>query len=77
MVGGKQLGLSDDEITTATKQAKRENLLSEMEAVVTGTSGTRASLRAAMAGDAGEFRVAMKPGKAVSCQTQQREGCRT
>ena len=34
MVGGKQLGLSDYELTTARKQTKREKFLSEMEAVV-------------------------------------------
>ena len=33
-MGGKQLGFSDDELTTAKKQTKREKFLSEMEAVV-------------------------------------------
>ena len=33
-MGGKQLGFSDYELTTAKKQAKREKFLSEMEAVV-------------------------------------------
>jgi len=33
-MGGKQLGFSDYEITTAKKQTKREKFLSEMEAVV-------------------------------------------
>ena len=33
-MGGKQLGFSDDELTTAKKQAKREKFLSEMKAVV-------------------------------------------
>jgi len=34
MMGGKQLGFSDYEITTAKKQTKREKFLSEMEVVV-------------------------------------------
>jgi IS5 family transposase len=34
MMGGKQLGFSDYEITTAKKQTKRERFLSEMEVVV-------------------------------------------
>ena len=33
-MGGKQLGFSDCELTTATKQTKRETFLSEMEEVV-------------------------------------------
>lgn len=33
-IGGKQLGFSDYELTTAKKQTKREKFLSEMEAVV-------------------------------------------
>ena len=33
-MGGKQLGFSDYEITTAKKQTKLEKFLSEMEAVV-------------------------------------------
>ena len=33
-MGGKQLGFSDYELTTAKKQTKRENFLSEMEVVV-------------------------------------------
>ena len=33
-MGGKQLGFSDDELTTAKKQIKREKILSEMEMVV-------------------------------------------
>jgi IS5 family transposase len=33
-MGGKQLGFSDYEITTAKKQTKREKFLSEMEVVV-------------------------------------------
>ena len=33
-MGGKQLGFSDDELTTAKKQTKREKFLSEMEVVV-------------------------------------------
>jgi len=33
-MGGKQLGFSDYELTTAKKQTKREKFLSEMEAVV-------------------------------------------
>ena len=32
-MGGKQLGLSDYELTTAQKQAKREKFLAEMEEV--------------------------------------------
>lgn len=34
MIGGKQHGFSDDELTTAMKQTRREKFLSEMEAVV-------------------------------------------
>lgn len=34
MMGGKQLGFLDDELTTAKKQTKWEKFLSEMEAVV-------------------------------------------
>ena len=34
VMGGKQLGFSDYELTTAKKQAKREKCLAEMEAVV-------------------------------------------
>jgi IS5 family transposase len=34
VMGGKQLGFSDYELTTAKKQTKREKFLSEMEAVV-------------------------------------------
>jgi IS5 family transposase len=34
LIGGKQLGSPDDELTTAMKQTKREKCLSEMEAVV-------------------------------------------
>jgi len=34
-MGGKQLGFSDYELTTAKKQTKREKFLSEMEVVVT------------------------------------------
>ena len=34
LMGGKQLGFSDCELTTATKQTKRETFLSEMEVVV-------------------------------------------
>ena len=33
-MGGKQLGFSDYELTTAKKQTKREKFLSEMEVVV-------------------------------------------
>jgi len=33
-MGGKQLGFTDYELTTAKKQTKREKFLSEMEAVV-------------------------------------------
>jgi hypothetical protein len=33
-MGGKQLGFSDYELTTAKKQTKRERFLSEMEVVV-------------------------------------------
>ncbi len=33
-MGGKQLGFSDDELTSAKKQAKRKKFPSEMEAVV-------------------------------------------
>ncbi len=33
-MGGKPLGFSDYELTTAKKQTKREKLLSEMEVVV-------------------------------------------
>ena len=33
-MGGRQLGFSDDELTTAKKQAKRQKFLSEMEVVV-------------------------------------------
>jgi hypothetical protein len=33
-MGGKQLGFSDYELTTARKQTKREKFLSEMEVVV-------------------------------------------
>ena len=33
-MGGKQLGFSDDELTTAKKQTKREKFLAEMEVVV-------------------------------------------
>ena len=33
-MGGKQLGFSDYEITTAKKQTKQEKFLSEMEVVV-------------------------------------------
>ena len=33
-MGGKQLGFSDYELTTAKKQAKREKFLSETEEVV-------------------------------------------
>jgi len=33
-MGGKQLGFSDSELTTAKKQTKREKFLSEMQAVV-------------------------------------------
>ena len=34
MTGGKQLGFSDYELTTAKKQTKREKFLAEIEAVV-------------------------------------------
>lgn len=34
MIGGKQLGFSDYELTTAKKQTEREKFLFEMEAVV-------------------------------------------
>ena len=34
MIGGKQLGFSDKELTTAKKQTKREKFLTQMEAVV-------------------------------------------
>jgi IS5 family transposase len=34
LIGGKQHGFPDDELTTAMKQPKREKFLSEMEAVV-------------------------------------------
>jgi IS5 family transposase len=34
-MGGKPLGFSDYELTTAEKQTKREKFLAEMEAVVT------------------------------------------
>jgi IS5 family transposase len=33
-MGGKHLGCSDDELTTAMKQTKQETTLSEMEALV-------------------------------------------
>jgi IS5 family transposase len=33
-MGDKQLGFSDDQLTTAKKQTKREKCLTEMEAVV-------------------------------------------
>ena len=33
-MGGKQLGFSDYELSTAKKQTKREKFLSEMEVVV-------------------------------------------
>jgi len=33
LMGGKQLGFSDYELTTAKKQTKRQNFLSEMEVV--------------------------------------------
>jgi IS5 family transposase len=33
-MGGKQLGFSDYEITTAKQQVKREKFLSEMDAMV-------------------------------------------
>jgi len=33
-MGGKQLGFSDYELTTAPKQTKREKFLAEMDAVV-------------------------------------------
>ena len=33
-MGGKQLGFSDYELTTAKKQTKREKFLAEMESVV-------------------------------------------
>ena len=38
-MGGKQLGFSDYELTTAKKQTKREKFLAEMEAVVWGCPG--------------------------------------
>jgi hypothetical protein len=38
-MGGKQLGFSDYELTTAKKQTKREKFLSEMEAVVPWQAG--------------------------------------
>ncbi len=34
MIGGKQIGFSDYELTTAKKQTKRETFLPEMESVV-------------------------------------------
>jgi transposase, IS5 family len=34
VVGGKQLGFSDYELTTAKKQTKHEKFVAEMEAVV-------------------------------------------
>ena len=34
LMGGKQLGLSDHELTTVRKQTKREKFLTGMEAVV-------------------------------------------
>jgi IS5 family transposase len=34
VIGDKQLGFSDCQLTTTKKQAKRDKLLSEMEAVV-------------------------------------------
>ena len=34
MIGGKQLGFSDYELSTAKKQTKREKFLPEMEALV-------------------------------------------
>lgn len=37
-MGGKQLGLSDYELTTAKKQTKREKLLAEVEAVLASTA---------------------------------------
>ena len=37
-MGGKQLGFSDDELTTAKKQTKREKFLSEMDARLTQLS---------------------------------------
>jgi hypothetical protein len=33
LIGGKQLVFSEDELTTAKNQSKREELLSELEAV--------------------------------------------
>jgi IS5 family transposase len=39
-MGGKQLGFSDYELTTAKKQTKRKRLLAEMEAVVPSLAGT-------------------------------------
>ena len=41
MIGGKQLGFSEFELTTAKKKTKREKFLAEMEAVVSslGPSG--------------------------------------
>ena len=33
-MGGKQLGFSDDELTTSKKQTKRKKFLSEMEVVL-------------------------------------------
>ena len=34
-MGGKQLGFSDYELTTANKQTKRDKIFAEMEVVVT------------------------------------------
>jgi putative transposase len=39
VVGSKQLGFSDYELTTAKKKAKRETILSEMETVAPGRGG--------------------------------------
>ena len=43
-MGGKQLGFSDYELTTAKKQTKREKFLSEMEVVVPCQAGLIQSL---------------------------------
>ena len=47
-MGGKQLGFSDYELSTAKKQTKREKFLSEMESVVPWaccSSGIRSAIQ--------------------------------
>jgi transposase, IS5 family len=55
-MGGKQLGFSDYELTTAKKQTKREKFLSEMEAVVPWQALTDRSNRAPLPKDEQERR---------------------